>query len=82
MNTKIKPNRYHNSTSSFAALATQSSFLSKSASALFDSDHPTMTGKASSGITFRDLTKGQLQQARANLGLKTWGEDDQALSLQ
>ncbi|KAF5388022.1 hypothetical protein D9615_000392 [Tricholomella constricta] len=67
--------RYHDSTSSFAALATQSSALSKSASALFDSDHPSMTEKVSEGINFRELTKGQLQKCRASLGLKEWAEE-------
>ncbi|KAF8076361.1 UBC-like protein [Lyophyllum atratum] len=67
--------RYHNSTSSFAALATQSSLLSKSASALFDSDHPSMTEKVSEGINFRELTKAQLQKCREGLGLKEWAEE-------
>ncbi|KAJ7464969.1 ubiquitin-conjugating enzyme/RWD-like protein, partial [Mycena galericulata] len=37
--------RYHESTSSFAGLASQSSLLSQSAPALFDGDHPSMKGK-------------------------------------
>ncbi|KAG6861596.1 hypothetical protein C0995_014503 [Termitomyces sp. Mi166 len=66
--------RYHNATSSFAALATQSSNLSKSASALFDSDYPSITGKVSDGIKFKELTKTQLQKGRAALGLSEWDE--------
>lgn len=66
---------YHNSTSSFAALATQSSLLSQSASALFDRDHPSMTEKVSDGINFRELTPAQLQKCRSSLGLKEWSEE-------
>ncbi|KAH0587591.1 hypothetical protein H2248_006365 [Termitomyces sp. 'cryptogamus'] len=67
--------RYHNATSSFAALATQSSNLSKSTPALFDSDHPSMTGKVLDGIKFKELTKTQLQKGRAAFGLSEWAED-------
>ncbi|KAG5646578.1 hypothetical protein DXG03_002881 [Asterophora parasitica] len=71
--------QYHTQTSSFSALATQSSALSKSASALFDSDHPSMTEKVSEGINFKELTKGQLQKARARMGLKEWAEESKTV---
>ncbi|OCH90970.1 UBC-like protein [Obba rivulosa] len=64
--------RYHDSTSSFAALATQSSMLSQSASALFDKDHPSMAGKSSHGITFRELKPEQLSALRTKFGLREW----------
>ncbi|RDB22707.1 Protein crossbronx-like [Hypsizygus marmoreus] len=67
--------RYHNSTSSFAALATQSSLLSQSASALFDRDHPSMAGKVTDGITFREMSASDLQEGRSKLGLKEWSEE-------
>ncbi|OSX60166.1 hypothetical protein POSPLADRAFT_1147806 [Postia placenta MAD-698-R-SB12] len=66
--------RYHDTTSSFAALATQSSMLSQSASALFDRDHPSMAGKGSHSIHFRELKSEQLDNLRAKLGLQDWGE--------
>lgn len=65
---------YHDTTSSFAALATQSSMLSQSASALFDRDHPSMAGKGSHSIHFRELKSEQLDNLRAKLGLQDWGE--------
>jgi len=67
---------YHDTTSSFAALATQSSVLSQSASALFDRDHPSMAGKGSHSIQFRELEPEQLQALRTRIGLKEW--DDSA----
>ncbi|KAI0699819.1 ubiquitin-conjugating enzyme/RWD-like protein [Cytidiella melzeri] len=63
---------YHDTTSSFAALATQSSMLSQSASALFDKDHPSMAGKGSHGMLFRELKPDQLASLRKQLGLKEW----------
>ncbi|KAH8105975.1 UBC-like protein [Cristinia sonorae] len=66
---------YHDTTSSFAALATQSSMLSQSASALFDRDHPSMAGKGSHSIHFRELKPDQLATLRKNLGLSDWSED-------
>lgn len=63
---------YHDTTSSFAALATQSSMLSQSASALFDKDHPSMAGKGSHGMLFRELNLDQLSTLRNKLGLKEW----------
>lgn len=65
---------YHNSTCSFAALATQSSALSKSTSALFDSDHPSMTEKVSSGLNFCELGKNELEECRKKLGMREWQE--------
>jgi len=65
---------YHDTTSSFAALATQSSMLSQSASALFDKDHPSMAGKGSHGIVFRELKPDQLKSLREKLGLQEWDE--------
>jgi len=68
---------YHESTSSFAALATQSSMLSQSASALFDRDHPSMAGKGSYDLEFRELRKEQIDAIRNKLGLREW-EDEEA----
>ncbi|KAI0347214.1 UBC-like protein [Trametopsis cervina] len=65
---------YHDTTSSFAALATQSSMLSQSASALFDKDHPSMAGKGSHGMLFRELKSEQLDTLRKQLGLKEWDD--------
>ncbi|KAF8231902.1 UBC-like protein [Tricholoma matsutake] len=66
--------RYHNSTSSFAALATQSSSLSRSRSALFDKDYPSTAGHVSDGFMFQELTPEQLQQGRKRMGLQGWDE--------
>ncbi|KAI0682565.1 ubiquitin-conjugating enzyme/RWD-like protein [Cytidiella melzeri] len=64
--------RYHNTTSSFATLTIQSSMLFQSASALFDEDHPSMTGKGSHGMLFCELKPDQLASLRKQLGLKEW----------
>ncbi|PSR90678.1 hypothetical protein PHLCEN_2v4827 [Hermanssonia centrifuga] len=64
--------RYHDTTSSFAALATQSSMLSQSASALFDKDHPSMAGKGSHSMLFRELKPEHLSSLRKQLGLSEW----------
>ncbi|CDO71347.1 hypothetical protein BN946_scf184908.g105 [Trametes cinnabarina] len=64
--------RYHDTTSSFAALATQSSMLSQSASALFDRDHPSMAGKGSHSMQFKELRPDQLDALRKKLGLQDW----------
>ncbi|KAI0663286.1 UBC-like protein [Cubamyces menziesii] len=64
--------RYHDTTSSFAALATQSSMLSQSASALFDKDHPSMAGKGSHSMQFKELKPDQLDALRKKLGLQDW----------
>jgi hypothetical protein len=64
--------RYHDTTSSFAALATQSSMLSQSASALFDKDHPSMAGKGTHEMLFKELKPEQLSALRTRLGLKEW----------
>ncbi|THH19783.1 hypothetical protein EW146_g1469 [Bondarzewia mesenterica] len=69
--------RYHDSTSSFAALATQSSLLSQTASALFDSDHPSMTSKGPAhNLPFRELKPEQSRALRAKLGLQEWDDED------
>jgi hypothetical protein len=67
--------RYRDSTSSFAALANQSSMLSQSSSALFDRDHPSMIGRSRSSIHFRDLAPEQLSAMRAEIGLQEWDEE-------
>jgi len=67
---------YHDTTSSFAALATQSSVLSQSSSALFDRDHPSMTGKHQDGMLFCELKPQQFATLRMKLGLCEW--DDEA----
>ncbi|KAF8974756.1 ubiquitin-conjugating enzyme/RWD-like protein [Flammula alnicola] len=64
--------RYHDSTQSFAALATQSASLSQSESALFDSDHPSPMGNVGTEIVFQKLTPEQLARERSKLGLKEW----------
>ncbi|KAJ7047410.1 UBC-like protein [Mycena alexandri] len=66
--------RYHESTSSFASLATQSSLLSQSAPALFDRDHPSLKGQPRDAMPFRELAPDQLQLGRTKLGLKEWLE--------
>lgn len=66
--------RYHDTTSSFAALATQSSMLSQSASALFDKDHPSMIGKGNHSMQFRELKDEQLDALRKKLGLQEWDD--------
>ncbi|KAI0080882.1 UBC-like protein [Panus rudis PR-1116 ss-1] len=67
---------YHDTTSSFAALATQSSALSQSRSALFDKDHPSMAGKGSHSIHFRELKPDKLAALRKQYGLSEWLEED------
>ncbi|KAA1466478.1 UBC-like protein [Dentipellis sp. KUC8613] len=67
---------YHDSTSSFAALATQSSMLSQTASALFDRDHPSMANKGPHhGIVFKELKPEQSAALRTKLGLQEWDDD-------
>ncbi|TFK43552.1 ubiquitin-conjugating enzyme/RWD-like protein [Crucibulum laeve] len=66
--------RYHDSTQSFAALATQSALLSQSESALFDRDHPSMTGTAHEGIVFHKMKKNDLAKERAQLDLQEWSD--------
>lgn len=65
---------YHDTTSSFAALATQSSMLSQTASALFDQDHPSManTKGPPHSLIFRELKPEQSEALRARLGLHAW----------
>ena len=46
--------------------------LSQSASALFDKDHPSMAGKGTHGMLFKELKPEQLSAMRAKLGLKEW----------
>jgi len=67
---------YHDTTSSFAALATQSSVLSQSSSALFDRDHPSVAGRHRDGMLFRELKPQQSTALRTELGLHEW--DDEA----
>ena len=62
--------RYQKSPASFEALARQSAMLSQSDSALFDSDHPSLAGKVLDGITFKELTRDQLDQVRTKCGLQ------------
>lgn len=67
---------YHDSTSSFAALATQSAMLSQSASALFDRDHPSMSGKAHD-IVFHEMKEDDLVSMREKLGLHPWDNESE-----
>jgi len=60
---------YHDTTSSFAALATQSSMLSQSSS-LSDRDHPSTKG----GMLFQELKPEQLNTLRSEIGLQEWDE--------
>ncbi|KAL1658586.1 UBC-like protein [Schizophyllum commune] len=69
--------RYHDSTASFAALATQTASLSQSSSALYDRDHPSMSGASRGGITFREMKPSQIQDAREKLGLRDWAAESQ-----
>ncbi|KAK0486954.1 UBC-like protein [Armillaria luteobubalina] len=62
---------YHDSTGSFASLATQSSLLSQSPSSLFERDLPPPSDK-SRGMILRDLKPQQLQEMRTKLGLAEW----------
>lgn len=48
--------------------------LSQSASALFDKDHPSMAGKGSHGMLFRDLKSEPLSLLRETLGLQDWDD--------
>ncbi|KAJ7276357.1 ubiquitin-conjugating enzyme/RWD-like protein [Mycena haematopus] len=68
---------YHETTSSFAGLASQSSLLSQSAPALFDRDHPTLRGKPRDALPFRELAPDQLQTMRTKIGLKEWQKEPQ-----
>jgi len=63
---------YHNTTSSFAALATQSSTLSRSSSTLSDRDYPSMPGRSRDGMPFRELKPEQLSTLRSKIGLQEW----------
>ena len=65
--------RYRESISSFSALAAQSAMLSKSDSALFDRDHPTMSG-SSHDILFHQNSDTELKQLREKYGLRSWSE--------
>ncbi|EPQ59219.1 UBC-like protein [Gloeophyllum trabeum ATCC 11539] len=67
--------RYNDSTSSFAALATQSSMLSQSPSALFDHDHPSLAGRGRHTMTFRDLKPEEVSTLQSRVGLRPWNED-------
>lgn len=56
-------------------MATQSSMLSQSASALFDKDHPSMAGKGTHGIAFKELKPDQLDAIRKKIGLRDWDDE-------
>ncbi|KAJ7068260.1 UBC-like protein [Mycena amicta] len=66
--------RYHESTSSFANLASQSSLLSQSAPSLFDQDRTTSKGAPRDALPFLELSPAQLSAQRTRLGLKEWPE--------
>ncbi|THH11057.1 hypothetical protein EW145_g908 [Phellinidium pouzarii] len=77
--------RYHDSTHSFAALATQSSMLSQSAPTLFESAHYTSSSavgtgikgqqrQATQGIFFHETHESELDPLRSRLGLRPWTE--------
>lgn len=67
--------RYHDSTHSFAALATQTALLSHSESALFDVDHPSRMGTVGTEMVFSKLNSEQLRQERSRIGVQSWQED-------
>ncbi|KZT38322.1 hypothetical protein SISSUDRAFT_1047131 [Sistotremastrum suecicum HHB10207 ss-3] len=67
--------RYHESIASFAALATQSAHLSLSDSALYDRDHPSMTGLKGEGILFHKGDEDARAILRKRLGLSDWVVD-------
>ncbi|KAI0307120.1 ubiquitin-conjugating enzyme/RWD-like protein [Multifurca ochricompacta] len=71
---------YHDTTSSFAALAIQSSMLSQTASALFDQDHPSMANAKGPphSLIFRELNREQSSVLRARLGLQAWEDPPQS----
>ena len=46
--------------------------LSQSASALFDKDHPSMAGKGTHEMLFKELRPEQLAALRTKLGLTEW----------
>ncbi|KIK68182.1 hypothetical protein GYMLUDRAFT_155520 [Collybiopsis luxurians FD-317 M1] len=64
----MSPSRYHESTTSFAALATQSASLSNSSTALYEGDH----SKTRHGMHFTKLKSKTLKEERERLGLKEW----------
>lgn len=66
---------YHESMPSFSVLAIQSSQLTRSESALFDKDHPSVTGKATEGLTFQKLSSDRLYEYRQKLGLREWVDE-------
>jgi len=49
--------------------------LSQSASALFDKDHPSMAGKGTHGIAFKELKPDQLDAIRKRIGLRDWDDE-------
>lgn len=71
--------RYHESNSSFVALARQSSELSQAPTVLFDQDHLPTTGKGSYSLVFSDIKPERLATLRSQLGLEEWesiGEEE------
>ncbi|KAF9451704.1 UBC-like protein [Macrolepiota fuliginosa MF-IS2] len=67
--------RYHESTSSFSALATQSSQLTRSEPALYDKDHPSFTGQPGDGLAFQKLSPEKLREYRQKFGLREWVDE-------
>ena len=49
--------------------------LSQSASALFDKDHPSMAGKGSHSMQFKELKPEQLNALRTRLGIQDWEDE-------
>ncbi|KIY49172.1 UBC-like protein [Fistulina hepatica ATCC 64428] len=70
--------RYHDSTSSFAALAAQTSALSQTPASLFDQDHPSMSGASSDGIVFKELKPALLAELCKKIGVKDWDDSGDA----
>ncbi|KAF8469440.1 ubiquitin-conjugating enzyme/RWD-like protein [Gautieria morchelliformis] len=64
--------RYRDATSSFAALAAQTSALSNSKSALYDRDHPSMAKQRRDSLPFCELNQEGLHDMRSKLGLQEW----------
>ncbi|KAJ3853838.1 UBC-like protein [Lentinula lateritia] len=67
--------KYHESTTSFAALATQTSSLSHSDTALYEKDQLSSKTKPLHAMPFSKLKTKTLKEERERLGLKEWKMD-------
>ncbi|KAF8830546.1 hypothetical protein HHX47_DHR2000969 [Lentinula edodes] len=67
--------KYHESTTSFAALATQTSSLSHSDTALYEKDQLSLKTKPLHAMPFSKVKAKTLKEERERLGLKEWKMD-------